>query len=79
MIKGNEGKAIANAKVEEVDFIARNNSYPAWMNKGYNSNIQKPYPNPVGGPNNYNGGNSNGSRQSLEDSLKSFVSSNRAK
>ena len=26
MIKGNEGKAITDAKVEEVDFIARNNS-----------------------------------------------------
>jgi hypothetical protein len=40
-----EGKAITNAKVEEIDFIARNNPYPSWMNKSYNLNFQKPYRN----------------------------------
>jgi hypothetical protein len=29
MIKGNEGKAISDAKVKDVDFIACNKSYPA--------------------------------------------------
>ena len=72
-IKSNEGKAISDAKVEEKDFISHNNSYPAWMNKGYNSNFQKPYPNPAGASNNYSGGNGNGNHQSLEDSLKSFM------
>jgi hypothetical protein len=35
MIKGNEtqGKAITDANAEEVDFIACNYPYPAWMNK----------------------------------------------
>jgi hypothetical protein len=46
MIKGNEtqGKAITDANAEEVDFIACNYPYPAWMNKSYHSNFQKPYP-----------------------------------
>ena len=47
MIKGNEAKAISNAKVEDLYFISRNNSYPVWMNKCYNSHFQKPYPNPA--------------------------------
>jgi hypothetical protein len=46
------------------------------MNKGYNSNFQKSYPNPAGAPNNYYGGNGNVNRQSLEDSLKSLFNSN---
>jgi hypothetical protein len=45
------------------------------MNKGYNSNFQKPYPNHAGESNNYNEvyDNGNGYHQSLEDSLKSFM------
>jgi uncharacterized protein (DUF305 family) len=73
MIKGNEGKATSHAKVEDVDFISCDNSYHAWMNKEYNSNFQKPYPNSTGAYNNYSEGNNNGNRQSLEDSLKSFL------
>ena len=33
MIKGNEGNAISNSQIEEIDFIARNSNYPAWPNK----------------------------------------------
>jgi hypothetical protein len=35
MIKDNEnqGNAITDATVEEIDIIIRNNPYPAWMNK----------------------------------------------
>ena len=58
MIKGNEGNAISNSQIEEIDFIARNNNYPAWPNKNYNS-FQKPYPSNAGVPNTYAGGSSN--------------------
>jgi hypothetical protein len=75
MIKGNEnqGNVITDATVEEIDIIIRNNPYPAWMNRSCSSNLQKPYPNPTGAPNTYNGGNNSGSRQSLEDSLKTCM------
>jgi hypothetical protein len=42
------------------------------MNKSYTSNFQKPYPNPAGASNNYNGGSGSGNSQSLEDYFKSF-------
>jgi hypothetical protein len=64
MIKGNEAKAITDANVEEIDFVACYNSYHAWKNKCYNSNFQQPYPNPVGAHNAYNGENCNVNRQS---------------
>ena len=76
MIKGNEGNAISNSQIEEIDFIARNSNYPAWPNKNYNG-FQKPYPSNAGVPNNYAGGsnnnNVNGNRQSLEDFLKKNI------
>ena len=75
MIKDNEGNAISNSQIEEIDFIARNSNYPAWTNKNYNG-FQKPYPSNAGVPNTYagsNNNNANGNRQSLEDSLKNFI------
>ena len=76
MLKGNEGNAISNSQIEEIDFKARNNNYPAWPNKNYNG-FQKPYPSNAGVPNNYAGGsnnnNSKGNRRSLEYSLKKIM------
>jgi hypothetical protein len=43
------------------------------MNKSYNSNFPKSYPNPAGAPSTYKGGNNNGNHQSLEDSHKSCM------
>jgi hypothetical protein len=76
IIKGKEEVqvAITNAKVEEIDFIARNFN-PAWKIQNYGSNYQKPYPNHAGVPNKFNNGGNNGNRQSLEDSLKTFMQS----
>ena len=55
MIKGNEGNAISNSQIEEIDFIARNSNYHAWPNINFNG-FQKPYPSNARVPNNYAGG-----------------------
>ena len=77
IIKGKDKtqvNAISKAKVEEVDFIARNSYNPAWKSQNYGSNFQKPY-NRAGAPsyNNNNNGANNGNRQPLDDVLKTFI------
>ena len=76
--------AISNAQIEKIDFIARNTFNPRWKGPNFGPNSLKPYDHARAPNNNYYNGapvNSNyneansGNRQSLEDTLKSFVNS----
>ena len=75
MIKGKKEvniNAITNEETSDVNFIARNNYNPNWKNNGYAPRI--PYPNNNGAPDNFNRANIS-NRNTLEDTLKSFITS----
>jgi hypothetical protein len=81
IVKGKEThvNAITNANIEDVDFIARNPSMPAWKSPNYGSNFQKNYSNPACNLNPNSNSNNNGVSGSnlaaLESSLKYFINS----
>lgn len=59
----------------DVNFIAANSYNVGWKNQNFGSTYQKlPCPNNTGAPNNYNSGASNGNHRILEETLKSFIS-----
>ena len=55
-----------------MNFIARNSYNPNWKNNNYAPKL--PYPNNGGASNNFNGANGS-NRNTLEETLKSFIAS----
>src|SRR3990170_9082619 len=75
LMKGKEEvnvNAITNEVTSDVNFIARNSYNPNWKNNGYAPKL--PYPNNGGASNNFGGANGI-SRNTLGETLKSFIAS----
>ena len=75
VIKGKEEvnvNAITNEETSDVNFIARNSYNPNWKNNDYAPRL--PYPSNGGASNNFNGANGS-NRNTLEETLKSFIAS----
>ena len=75
LMKGKEEvnvNAITNEETSDVNFIARNSYNPNWKNNSYAPKL--PYPNNGGASNNFNGANGS-NRNTLEETLKSFIAS----
>ena len=75
MMKGKEEvnvNAITNEETSDVNFIAHNSYNPNWKNNGYAPRL--PYPSNSGASNNFNGA-SRSNRNTLEDTMKSFIAS----
>ena len=75
MLEGKEEvnvNPITDEDISDMNFIARNSYNPNWKNNSYAPKL--PYPNNGGASNNFNGANCS-NRNTLEETLKSFIAS----